>query len=320
MSREQRSANRPRSWLARGVLAAKGFCMGTADVIPGVSGGTMALILGIYPQLIEAIKSFDARWLGRLLRLDLHTALTRPNLPFLIPLGAGIIAAIAFFTRVVPLPSLILTHPELIYGLFFGLIVGSVMVLINETGRLRLLEALWLSLGTVAGLVVVNLVPVDTPDAPWFIFLSGAVAISAMILPGISGSFILLILNKYAYIFDALGRLDLSVIAPFLLGIVTGLALFSRFLSWLLHRFYRPTLLTIIGVLVGSLWTIWPFQQRVYELVHGKARLIHSSPVLPDHLDGTVIASAALMAIGLVLVLVLSQMARLRLVNNNRSG
>jgi putative membrane protein len=126
-----------------------------------------------------------------------------------------------------------------------------------------------------------------------------------MILPGISGSFILLILQKYAYVFDAIGRLDMSVIVPFILGCGCGLALFSRFLTWLLRRFHDATMLTIVGVLVGSLWVIWPFQDRSYVIVRGKQRLVHSIPVLPDQVDGTVLGAAALAAAGTLLVIAL---------------
>jgi putative membrane protein len=296
---------------------AKGFLMGAADVVPGVSGGTMAFILGIYRRLLEAIRSVDLTLLGMLRRGRLVEAARHVDLVFLLWLGAGIVAALAFFTRVVPLPKLIHTHPELVYGLFFGLIAASIVVLFRSLQGRRAADLLWLAGGAGAGLGLVTLVPVSTPDTAWFVFLSGAVAISAMILPGISGSFILLILRKYAYVFDAIGHLKIAVIIPFGLGIVTGLMVFSRALVWLLGHSYRQTVTAIIGLLIGSLWLIWPFQERVYETVRGKDRLVRSQPLWPDALDATVAGSVGLAVLGLVLVLVVSRLAASR---DRRSG
>ncbi|MEM7020457.1 MAG: DUF368 domain-containing protein, partial [Pseudomonadota bacterium] len=236
----------------KGVLAAKGFCMGAADVVPGVSGGTMALITGIYKQLLDAIRSFDTVWVQHILKFEVADALRRPHFGFVIPLAIGIFAAVAFFTRVIPIPTLLHTHPEPIYGLFFGLIIGSVVSLIRETGQFSLTSAGLLLAGIVLGWTVVNLVPFETPDASWFIFLCGFIAISAMLLPGISGSFLLLIMRKYDVIFSGIGRLDFMIIIPFALGALGGLIVFSRALGWLLARFYRETLLVIVGVLIGA--------------------------------------------------------------------
>lgn len=286
--------------------------MGAADVVPGVSGGTMALILGIYGRLLTAIRRVDLEFAGLLARWRPAEAARRIDLPFLLAVGAGIFAALMFFTRVVPLPRLIITHPELVYGLFFGLITASIVVLLKDRRPLSAWRVAWIVLGTLVGLAIVNLVPVDTPTAAWFIFLCGALAISAMILPGVSGSFILLVLQKYAYVFDAVGRLDLAVLVPFGLGCACGLALFSRFLSWLLDRFHDATLLTIIGILTGSLWTIWPFQERVYVLVRGKERLLRSLPALPEQWDATVLGAALLAVAGAAAVLALDAFARRR--------
>lgn len=292
--------------------AMQGFCMGSADIIPGVSGGTMALILGIYQRLLEAIRSFDRAWLADVLRMRLAPALGRNDLGFLLPLAGGIVLALLFFTRVVPLPRLIVTHPELVYGLFFGLILASVVVLMGEVERYGVREILWALAGTVLGFAIVNLVPVATPNAAWFIFLCGFVAISAMLLPGISGSFILLILGKYAYMIEALGAFDVSVILAFVLGALSGLIAFSRAIVWLLHHYHQATLLVIKGILIGSLWVIWPFQDRVYETIHGKARLVSARPVWPDVIDGTLVWGALLAVAGFVLVIVLHRLSARR--------
>jgi putative membrane protein len=182
----------------------------------------------------------------------------------------------------------------------------------GEVERYGVREILWALAGTVLGFAIVNLVPVATPNAAWFIFLCGFVAISAMLLPGISGSFILLILGKYAYMIEALGAFDVSVILAFVLGALSGLIAFSRAIVWLLHHYHQATLLVIKGILIGSLWVIWPFQDRVYETIHGKARLVSARPVWPDALDGTVLWGGLLAVAGFALVIVLHRLSARR--------
>ena len=294
---------------ALALTAAKGFCMGAADVVPGVSGGTMAFILGIYQRLLEAIRAFDLTAARLALTFKLRELIDRVDLVFLLALGLGIGSALLFFTRVVPLPTLIRTHPEHIYALFFGLIAGSIVILVRELGRLSANDWIAIVAGALVGFAVINMVPFETPEASWFVFVAGALAISAMILPGVSGSFILLLLQKYAYIFDAIGRFDFSIIIPFGLGCATGLLLFSRILAWLLRHFYRATLVTIIGILVASLWRIWPFQDRQYVVVRDKERLMASFPEIPCQFADTEIAALGLAFLGLVAVLMLQFIA-----------
>jgi len=283
--------------------------MGAADVVPGVSGGTMALVLGIYRQLVDAITSFDGKCLRLLLHLEIRQALSRVPWRFLLPLFIGISSALLFFTRVVSIPNLLKTDPELIYGLFFGLIVGSVLVLLRSVKKSRASAVIFLALGIGLGLLIFTMVPVETPESHWFIFISGALAICAMILPGISGAFILLVLNKYAYIFHALGYFKWSIIIPFALGCATGLIVFSRFLSYLLHHHYQRTIALITGVLIASFRLLWPFQDRVYVSVGSGEKLLTARPVFPQTLDATVSASIGMMMLGLVAVLVIHHYA-----------
>lgn len=290
-------------------LVAKGCCMGAADIVPGVSGGTVAYILGIWHRLMEAIKSFDLEWFRLLFTLQLTAAVERAHLRFLVPLLFGIALAVVTFTKFIPIPTLIQTHPEPVYGLFFGLIGGSIVLLLMELGKLGIKDMGILGIGVALGWLLVNLVPVETPDSGWFLFLCGCIAISAMLLPGISGSFILLILGKYAYVLGGLGALDFSIILPFAAGCVVGVMLFSRAASWLLHHYYRLSVLVIIGILVGSQWMIWPFQQREYAVVREKARLISSTPVWPESFDGSSLLGLALMVAGLAFVLGLGWLA-----------
>ncbi|MEK7991393.1 MAG: DUF368 domain-containing protein [Thiotrichaceae bacterium] len=292
------------------VLAAKGFCMGAADVVPGVSGGTMAFILGIYAQLLAAIRSFDVLWLKAVFTLNIREAFLRPHFGFLIPLGIGLISAVIFFTRIVPLPQLLHTHPEPIYGLFFGLILGSIITLLAEAKKVTGVDFFFLVVGAIVGWLTVNLVPTETPDDTWFIFICGMIAITAMILPGLSGSFLLLIMKKYDVILNGIGQFQLNILIPFGLGAVTGLVVFSRFLSWLLSRFYQETLLTIVGVLIGTLWIIWPFQIRHYIVAHGKQKLINSTPFMPTDFNQTVLYAVLMFFLGLGLVIGAHQLER----------
>lgn len=283
--------------------------MGTADVIPGVSGGTIAFIFGIYTSLLNAIKSFDREWLKCFIRLDMKNLIGRPHLGFLLPLLIGDFSALLFFTRIIPLPQLLIAYPEQIYGLFFGLILGSIIVLFRNVVRLDRRTMIPLLAGIVFGLIVFNLVPMETPETAWFIFLCGVLALCAMLLPGISGSFILLILNKYAYIFNAIGYFRFSVVVPFALGAVTGLALFSRFLAWLLKKYHQQTIVTIIGLLIASLWVIWPFQERIYETVRNKPRLVKSIPYFPLEPSHTVLFAVFMIIVGFGVVIMLERLA-----------
>ena len=291
---------------------ARGFCIGAADVVPGVSGGTMAFILGIYRRLIDAIRAFDTALVRLLLARRFRPAAGHVDLALLAPLALGIFAAVLFFTRVVPLPRLIVTHPELVYGLFFGLIVASIVVLLRTLGGIRPVEWAVSVGGAAAGLAIAGLVPASTPDTPWFIAVSGALAVCAMLLPGVSGAFVLLLLRKYAEVFDGIGHLDPGIIVPFGIGAVAGLMAFSRLLAWLLREWYRVTLLAICGLLIGSLRVVWPFQERDFEMVRGERRLISSDPVWPSAADDTTLGAFALMAVGLALVAALHRFAQRR--------
>ncbi|GAA5523085.1 DUF368 domain-containing protein [Aliifodinibius salicampi] len=285
----------PTSWKEAPFLLIKGFLMGSADVVPGVSGGTMALIVGIYTRLIDAIRSFDYSFIKRLVTLKFRQALSEVEWKFMVMLLAGMACAVFFFTKIVPLQVYMFTDPELVYGLFFGLIVGSIFVLAKAIEGFNWLHGLLIALGTIVGFWVVTLVPTATPESSWFIFISGSIAICAMILPGISGSYILLILRKYDYILSEIGKLgtldtfsSLINLLPFGLGAIFGLVLFSRILSWLLNRYEAQTLAILIGFLIGSLYVIWPYQDRTYsEIVTKEEVLAYNSSKVQELLSKT---------------------------------
>lgn len=260
--------------------------MGSADIVPGVSGGTMALIVGIYTRLINAIRSFDYDFLKRFFTFKFSKALKEVHWKFLFLLLSGMVCAVFFFTKVVPLQIYMFTDPELIYGLFFGLIVGSIFVLAKAIDGFNWIHGLMIAAGALIGFWVVTLVPTATSESPMFVFIAGSVAICAMILPGISGSYILLILRKYDFILSEIGKLgtaetlgSLITLAPFVVGAIFGLVIFSRILSWLLNRYEAKTLALLIGFLIGSLYVIWPYQDRTYtEIVTRDGVIAYTSP------------------------------------------
>ncbi|MFN4354470.1 DUF368 domain-containing protein [Parvibaculum sp.] len=288
----------------------RGMCIGAADLVPGVSGGTMALILGIYKRLIGAIAHFDAALLGHLRRIEIAAALRRIDILFLVPIGIGVLLALIIFSRVIPLSLLVTEFPEAMFGFFFGLIAASIAGLLSHVEIGGAKGLIWLALGTAFGLAAATLVPVQTPDASWFIFLAGMAAIAAMLVPGISGSFVLLILGKYTDAIDALGRLDFSFLLPLLGGVVTGALVFSRAISWLLDRFYRRTMLTVTGILAGSLLAVWPFKDRQYETIGGKERMVSADPYFPLDLDLTVAGGIAAILAGILLYRLLDRLAQ----------
>ena len=284
--------------------------MGAADIVPGVSGGTMALILGIYPRLIGAIRAVDLEFFRMIARCRWTAAAQHVDLLFLLWLGLGIAGALAFFTRVVALPELLVTHPQPVYSVFFGLICVSLFLLLRPIRELRLGNIAWIAAGAIAGAALTLAAPVETPQNPWFLALCGAAAACAMILPGVSGAFVLLVLNQYGTVLDAVGRLEFSVLVPVAVGGVLGLALGSRVLSWCLHRYRRRTVLLMAGIVLGSLHAVWPIREQHYEFVGGHWLTLKSYPVWPESLDASILASLVLALLAAAAVLTLDRLAR----------
>lgn len=296
-------------------ILGSGVCMGTADVVPGVSGGTMAVALGIYRRLLVAIASINTRSLRALSRFKLKEAFEILHWRFLLSLATGAFLAIVVMVKIVKLPVLIDTHPEPVYAVFFGLVAGSVVILAKRVPEWTLLRGGVLVAGVAVGFSIVNLVPVSTPESMPFLFFCGMLAISAMLLPGISGSFVLLILGKYEYVLHAvegLLRFDLSklaVVVPFALGCLAGLAAFSRFLSWLMRHWHDAVLAGLTGLLIGSLWRIWPYQELEKEIVRGKPKVVDANAFWPEALDPSIVGLAVL---GLAAVLTIEYLANKR--------
>ena len=246
-------------------VAIKGACMGAADVIPGVSGGTIAFITGIYDQLIGSINSINAEALKLFFTGKFKEFWKHINGTFLLSLFCGILFSVVALAGL--MQYLLESHPIQTWAFFFGLIVASSLFILRGIEGWNLKAVIFLILGIGLGVTVCTLSPTTTPDALWFIFLSGAIAICAMILPGISGSFILLILGKYKFIMEAITGLttgqavgeNLVILGVFAVGAVCGIIAFSRVLNWLLSRYHKQTLLVLAGFIIGSLVKVWPW-------------------------------------------------------------
>ena len=269
--------------------------MGTADLVPGVSGGTMALALGIYRRLLAAIASINWELLTAIKAARWRAALDIVHWRFLACLGAGMALAVVIMGKVFKLPQLTMTSPKPVYSVFFGLVLASAVILARRVGGWSIKSCLALPIGWL----VVTLVPVDTPYGAPFMFLYGAIAIIAMILPGISGSFILLVLGKYAYVIEALLHLDWAIIVPFALGCAVGIMSFARVLGRLLDRFHDPMIACLTGLLIGSLYRIWPYQHIETVVVREKPRVVSAEPFLPPSLE---ISTLLLVILGVALV------------------
>ena len=247
------------------MVGVKGACMGAADVIPGVSGGTIAFIMGIYDEFVGSLASVNAEAVRLLFSGKIKAFWKHINGNFLLSLVLGIGVSVVALAGLMQM--LLSDFPIPTWAFFFGLIVASSMFIIRGISGWKLKEVIFLVFGVVLGVVVCTLSPTKTPDALWFIFLSGAIAICAMILPGISGSFILLILGKYQYVMESISELvsgvdigsNLVIIGVFLIGAVVGILGFSKFLHWLLARWHKETLIVLAGFIIGSLVKVWPW-------------------------------------------------------------
>ena len=243
----------------------KGACMGAADVIPGVSGGTIAFIMGIYDEFVGSIARIDATAVKMLFSGRFGEFWKHINGTFLVSLVLGIGVSVVALAGL--MQTLLTNYPIQTWAFFFGLIVASSIFILRGISDWRIRDFGFLAMGLLLGVVVCTLSPTQTPDDLWFIFLSGALAICAMIIPGISGSFILLILGKYQYIMGVItnvvsgvdmGR-NLLILGVFMVGAVVGILGFSKFLHWLLARWHRTTLIVLAGFIIGSLVKVWPW-------------------------------------------------------------
>ena len=279
------------------VVALKGYAMGAANVIPGVSGGTIALLTGIFNELIEALNAVlsVSSW-KLLLKGDIKGFWKAIHGTFLLWLAIGVI--ISVFSLAKLMGYVLEHHPVQTWAFFFGLIIVSAVFMLSDIKGWKGADVLWLVLGAALGAVICLLSPTETTSDLWFIALCGAIAICTMILPGISGSFILVLLGKYEYIMKAVSELNIPVLVVFAIGCVLGILAFSKFLHWLIGKYEKQTLLVLIGFTLGALVKVWPWTDKA---ACEAANVLNGQPIETLHVPGAILW--ALIGAGMVLVL-----------------
>ena len=251
-----------RTIMQKGLLFFKGLAMGIADLVPGVSGGTVALVTGIYTELLTSLKAFGPKAVKKLFTGNVSSFWQHINGRFLFPVVAGIICSIFCFASLIH--YLLSAFDVYMWSFFFGLIMISFLFMVHKTKDKDIFYVITMICGVITAWMITNITPVLTDNpAPSFFFAAGALAICAMILPGLSGSFILLLLGLYDCVLQAVITFNFRILLIFSLGCICGLFCFCRFLHWLLLRFYTYTISFLSGLVLGSLNKVWPWKQNI---------------------------------------------------------
>ena len=284
--------------------------MGAADVVPGVSGGTIAFISGIYEELIGSINRINLDLIKTLRKSGFKEAWKQVNGNFLLSLLVGIAVSVVSLAKLIR--HLLENHPILIWSFFFGLVLASIFYVGKQITRWYPGTALMMVLGGVLAYYITTLTPQEATVTYPFVFLSGALAICAMILPGISGSFILLLLGMYKPVLDAIHFRDFGLIAVLMVGAIAGLLSFSRLLKWLFDHYGNLTLAVLTGFIIGSLNKIWPWKEVIAsEMINGKMKVLEEKSVSPFSYEGDPQLGMAILfaIIGFAFILLLERMA-----------
>lgn len=297
------------------LILLKGIGMGAADVVPGVSGGTIAFITGIYQELIDSIKSVNLSALKLLFKGRIKEFWMTINASFLVSLIVGIGISVVSLARV--LKYILENQPILIWSFFFGLIIASAIYVAKDIKKWNLSTVLSMFAGMVIAYIITVITPAEPNTSYWFIFLSGSIAICAMILPGISGSFILVLLGMYTFILGAVSDFNIPVIAIFLGGAAVGIILFSNILSWLLHHYYNLTIAMLAGFMIGSLNKVWPWKNVVETYIdrHGEIKPLIEQNVSPikymqETGDAQLVYAVLLAALGFILIFAIEGLSK----------
>ena len=295
------------------ILALKGMAMGAADVVPGVSGGTIAFILGIYEELIATLNTINFSLLKQLKSEGFKSVWKKANGSFLVTLLSGVFVSVISLAKGVE--WLLEHHPILLWSFFFGFVFASILY-VGKQIKIRLTDfklVLAMAIGAGVAYFITTLNPSETSDSNLFLFLAGALAICAMILPGISGAFILVIIGAYSPVLEALNTRDFKTILIIGVGAVMGLLSFSKLLKWLFETYHRLTLAVITGFMIGSLNKIWPWKIPLTFRTNSKGIEIplNEKSVSPFNFDGDpqLIQAIGLMAIGVLIILVLEKIS-----------
>lgn len=274
------------------ILYLKGMLMGAADLVPGVSGGTIALITGIYKELLESINSISPSNLKLWKQQGLKSVWGKINGPFLIAVFGGILSSILLLSRL--LEWLIENHPLVLWSFFFGLLIASIIYLFRAELSFSMLNVLYVCFGAVISFLVTQLNGGANQSSLWYLFLSGFIGISAMILPGLSGAYILVVMGVYQTVLsnvriaqDLIFNFDqtqfintASILGVLILGILVGIKVFAKFLSWLLNHYPQRSIAVLVGLMIGALHKVWPWQNTVADSVK------ETLAVLPHEYNG----------------------------------
>lgn len=288
------------------LLVLKGMGMGAADVVPGVSGGTIAFIVGIYEELINSIKSINGSSLKLLFSGKIASFWKAINATFLLSIVSGILISIFSLAKLIT--WLLVTHPILVWAFFFGLVLASTWFVSKDIKKWDWKTIVSFIVGAIIAYYITIATPAETPNGLWFIFLCGVIAICAMILPGISGSFILVLLGKYFYIMEAVKTFNIPIMLTFVCGALIGITSFSHVLSYALRRFHNVTIATLTGFMLGSLNKVWPWKETLttYTDSHGTIKPLLEANIVPNQLIWEAIV---LMIIGFGIVYLLEKIS-----------
>lgn len=291
------------------ILVFKGMAMGAADVVPGVSGGTIAFISGVYEELIATLNSINLNSLKTLKLQGVSATWKRINGNFLLALFGGILLSILSLSKLVA--WLLHEEPVLLWAFFFGLVLASIIFVLKKINQWNSAVFFGLILGGVFAYQLTQLNALGNSDSNWYLFLSGAIAICAMILPGISGAFILVILGSYANVLQALNDKDIAKITIFMTGALIGILSFSRLLKWLFKRFKNMTLAVLTGFMIGALSKIWPWKKTLSfrENSDGISVPLKEQCIAPFSFDGDpqLLSAIGLMLFGFLMIFFLEK-------------
>jgi len=264
------------------LLTVRGLAMGAADVVPGVSGGTIAFVTGIYEELINSIKSFNLEAVNVLFKKGIAPFWKHINGNFLLSVGTGIILSVLTLAKV--MQELLVSAPILLWSFFFGLIIGSAVTIAQKIKKWNPTNIICSILGTIIAYYITAMSPASTPEDFWFIILCGSIAICAMILPGISGAFILLMFSKYEFVLNAISSMKFDIIVLFGIGAAGGIIAFSNVLSWLLKKWHDATTAILMGFMIGALNKVWPWKNTVETFIdrHGVEKPLIQENVMPS--------------------------------------
>lgn len=289
-------------------VSLKGIAMGAANVIPGVSGGTIALITGIFEELINSIKSFNLTAIKLLFTGKIKEFIQHINLGFLIAVFLGVGISIISLAKL--LDYLFINHPVFIWSFFFGLILASIYSVANTISKITISVIFTFIIGGAIATTITFLTPATENGEMWYLFICGIIAACSMILPGLSGSFILILLGNYQLVMiDAVNKLDIKTLAPVVIGAGIGLLGFSHVLAWVFKKFKDQTISLLSGFILGSLPILWPWKKEITEMFDNKVKVVGYNWLLPSEFNFEVIVALGLMIIGIISIWFLEKIA-----------